>query len=154
MKLMSTPALALFIGLALALLYAGWRVESGRRGDKGAPAPAVPAAPAPARDGASPEPRFRVDPATAAGCAGDDDCVRVDADCCGLAGGGRCTAVPRRKLLKLAQARVAACRDVICPSQISDHPTCHGRVACLDGRCAVIAAPDAAPFGLGIKPIE
>lgn len=154
MKTLSPPLLALFIGIAVLLVYAGWQVEARRSGavSAGADASSGPI------DREAGHGRDRAQYAIAAswleGCAGDDDCVRVDADCCGLAGGGRCAFVPRRHVVDQAKARVAGCRDVACPSVVSQDPTCHGRAVCDQGRCRVVDAQDASQFGIGIKPIE
>jgi hypothetical protein len=37
---------------------------------------------------------------------------------------------------------------------VSQDPTCHGRISCVQGRCRIVDLPDAAVFGVGIKPIE
>jgi len=152
MKSLSPPLLALFIGIAAALVYAGWQVEARRSGAVSAGNDAGPGERAAALG--HNRAQYAIAPAWLEGCAGDDDCVRIDADCCGLAGGGRCAFVPRRHVVEQAQARVAGCRDVVCPSVVSQDPTCHGHAVCQQGRCTLVDATDAAQFGIGIKPIE
>jgi len=70
-------------------------------------------------------------------CAADDECVMVDADCCGCSSGGRSTAVngawEAEWYEHLACPPTYACLDVY---------LCDGSVpACVDGACRLVAPP-------------
>ena len=68
-------------------------------------------------------------------CAGDGDCVRVRADCCGCAGGGQDTAVA-------ASDAAAYDAQLMCPA----NPSCSGvdscppdeSPACVQGACQLV----------------
>jgi hypothetical protein len=69
-------------------------------------------------------------------CGSDDDCVRVNAACCGCEMGGRSVAV-NRNVADLATPDPSTCMDIMCSAVY----TCIGEPACVDGLCALVDRP-------------
>ncbi|MBN1771421.1 MAG: hypothetical protein JXB32_09180 [Deltaproteobacteria bacterium] len=70
------------------------------------------------------------------GCAVNDDCVAVNADCCGCSMGGTSVAV-NRAFADAAGPDPATCAGIMCTAVYN----CWGAPACIDGLCSLIA-PD------------
>ncbi len=73
-------------------------------------------------------------------CRKDDDCVRVNADCCGCNYGGKAGAVSKEFKKSWEDTIEEKCKDIACLTMISNDWTCTADVKCVQHKCSVVKA--------------
>ncbi len=69
-------------------------------------------------------------------CSQDEDCLLVDATCCGCNAGGRKVAIARTRAA--AYRKALHCTEaVFCAAMVSADPSCSATAACQKGICSV-----------------
>ncbi len=70
-------------------------------------------------------------------CEINEDCVKVDAGCCGCNEGGEAIAIHKDKQGSWEKQLEENCSDVMCPQVISNHPSCEKEAVCDNRECVL-----------------
>ncbi len=70
-------------------------------------------------------------------CETDEDCVKVDAGCCGCNEGGEAIAIHKNRQSSWEAQLQENCSDVMCPQVISNHPSCEKEAVCVNNECVL-----------------
>ena len=73
-------------------------------------------------------------------CRRDDECVKVQADCCGCNYGGKAVSISKEFEENWEDTINAKCKDIICPTVLSNHWTCAAKPKCIQNKCTLEAA--------------
>jgi len=75
--------------------------------------------------------------AKGATCKTAADCVAIKVDCCDCNNGGAQRVVGKAEAAKLDKDLKARCKGTMCPSMISNDPSCGKKADCVAGTCAL-----------------
>lgn len=71
-------------------------------------------------------------------CRRDDECSKVDADCCGCSQGGQAGAIMQEYVQNWESSLGDKCKDIACPQVISDDWTCQVEPRCVENKCTLV----------------
>lgn len=69
-------------------------------------------------------------------CEVDEDCIKVQEDCCGCNYGGKAIAI--NKGYKTEWIDSLNCKDIACIAMISNHWTCFAEPKCINNKCELV----------------
>lgn len=70
-------------------------------------------------------------------CRKDDECIKVQADCCGCTAGGKATSIHEQYSENWQDTIESKCAEIMCPAVMSNHWTCAAEARCIGNKCTL-----------------
>ena len=75
-------------------------------------------------------------------CKSDNDCLKVDASCCGCGADGSAIAINKSYNEYWNNKLINECRDHVCATVMSLHISCFSEPECVDNKCKLVLSND------------